>query len=148
MTTAEEEDFIIAEHHFVTGSKSSTFTLELPETLKPYPLTVGKWKVRLLFLAATAGSEPLQATLSYAGFRIVSPFACCRNNVPFILAYFSKTDFESRENYVSFNEKASPITHNTDRLVFELQTLDGQKVKIGTEAGYWLLGLSLIQVRP
>lgn len=133
---------VVSEHHFVvTGNDGGEFLLEA-DSLKPYLVTTGTWAVRVLFLAGGPLPKP-----EYAGLRITSPFVVTENETSLILAFFSVAEYQKNDNAVFFDVQPTTIVHNTDRLIFRLETLNGQAVNLPIGGRPPILGLALIQLR-
>ncbi len=135
---------IEAEHHFTVKSSQSCFDLEIGQ-LRPFLITQGKWLLQPLHFSSTA---PLVAEGDFTkGIKIVSRNVTSGNEKALTLVAFNQAKFEKRERSLIFeNVRPLAISHTSDRLFFELQTLAGDPVKV--PAGKKILfGFALIQRR-
>lgn len=114
MSTSE----IVSEHHFLLTSETSRFVLEA-SSLRPYLLTEGVWAVKPLYL-----SGGLVTTVP--GLRITSPFVVSENGERLILAAATRTRVVDSGNAHIFSWNPTKVTIKTDRLIFDVERLDGE----------------------
>ncbi len=106
-------------------------------------LTQGIWYVKILFICSTKGLKAL--TPFSQGFRVVSLNVTSGNEKELVLASFSKNVFERENRALVFqSERYFRITHPSDKIYFQVQTLSGDEVEI-EEDGQLLLGIGLIR---
>ncbi len=132
-----------SEHHFTVASDSSTIKLDA-EALLPYHIATGRWYVKILHFSVSAYFE--NPGKFGKAFRIVSRNATSANNESLVLATTTRHELEESGGTVLFpNSRLIPLRHKTDRLVFEVETVDGKlltSIPAGTQL---LLGVALIQ---
>jgi hypothetical protein len=138
-------DVVVSEHHFILSSKQNRFTVITADSLLPYLVTVGKWKVKLLYLSGALN----EATDKFGGFRITSPFITTEKGKKLTLASFGAQEYRGKGNVWFFDIEARTITHKTDHLIFELETLSFVTEETPPEPlpKNLVLAIALIQVR-
>ncbi len=133
---------IESEHHLDAVFASNKFQLDA-SGLRPYLITQGRWYIKVQYFASTA---PLEGRgIFQTGLRLISLNVTSANERPLVLAAFSAHDFVDRRCCATF-EHTRPflITHPSDRLLFEVQTLEGGPVALPKNS-FLLFGVALIQ---
>ena len=133
-----------AEHHFDLSGDSSEFELETG-LLHPYLVTQGSWRISPLYFASLGG--PLTED---RGFKLLCYQTLSGSDKPLALFYLGSKEFEDKNRTVTFDQahklsRSLPITRKSDRLYFELRTLEGKKVKLAKDQKV-RLGLAVLQV--
>ena len=138
------QDNLVAVHHFDLKAQATDFYLETKQ-LRPYLLTEGRWLLRVLYLGCNGQVSSSSSPFGKA-FRIVSPNIAPENGNPLVLAAFGQEDLEKKGKAKFFpTSQAHLITMKSDRVYFNLQSLDGGRAQL-EEGGLLLLGVELLQI--
>lgn len=133
---------VIAQHHFTIETVTNKFAIEA-DNLKPYLLSQGLWKVKPIFISGS-----FKKIDNYNGIVLTSPNVTTENDKRLILGSINVKKYEQAGNCHIFKTYADSykINSGTNRLYFELLTLDG-KNKVSPSQKI-IVALNLIQMRP
>jgi len=127
---------IVAEHHFLVKSGTSTFKLEA-ESLRPYQINRGSWRLRVLNFA---NEGELRGSSAFPKeFRIVSPNVTSPLSIPLTLISFGTAGHQG-QCFVFDHSDYYCINHPSSVLLLELQSVDGNSTTI-TEHCYMTVAL-------
>ena len=134
---------IASEHHLQLVSNRSELSARV-DKLRPFSVTQGTWFLQIQYISCTG---PLVPSLTpFAGLKIVSLNATSNEEKPLILASFLGSSLEKEGTVIFERPQTFRISHASDRLWFEVQTLTGEKVSI-KDGGVLMLGVALLRER-